>query len=169
MQETGISPDESLSRQLKLAMRGLASSVTILSTVDAQGRRNAMTATSTTALTMEPPAMLVCVNRATSFFATLSEGADFAINILAADQAPLATLCASGAKGEDRFACGGWREDDRRIPYLADAQAAILCAQDGQMRYGTHAIVIGRVRAVHLPRAIDPLVYADGGYRVLGG
>lgn len=159
--------DETLPQQLKQAMRCLASSVTIISAADARGGRNAMTATSTTALSMDPPAMLICVNRNTSFFATLQDGADFAVNILAADQRPLADLCAGGGKGEARFASDSWHQDEHQVPYLVDAQAVVLCTQDRHLTYGTHEIFIGKVRAVHLSRAIDPLVYADGGYRTL--
>lgn len=152
---------------LKQAMRGLASSVSLISAADKSGARVAMAATSVTALTMEPPAMLACINRNTSSYPTLRDGADFCINILAVDHLPIAQLCSSGAQGEERFANGLWEKDARGVPYLKDAQAAIVCTQSRRIEYGTHDIFIGLVRQVHLPREIDPLVYVDGSYRAV--
>lgn len=158
---------DDVSPLLKQAMRGLASSVALISAADKSGARVAMAATSVTALTMEPPAMLVCVNRNTSSYPTLREGGDFCINVLAVDHLPLAQLCSGSAKGEERFASGLWERDSLGVPYLNDAQAAIVCSQDKRIEYGTHDIFIGRVRMVHLPRGIDPLVYVDGAYKAL--
>jgi len=158
---------QSVQQDLKLAMRGLAGSVTVISSADGIGMRHAMTATSTTALSMDPPSMLVCINRNSGFFQSLPDDGDFAINILAAGQEIVANLCGGGAKGDERFSAGEWRAGESNVPFLADAQAVAICAQDGRMTYGTHEIVIGRVKAVYLQRSIDPLVYADGGYRML--
>lgn len=152
---------------LRQAMRGLASSVTIISSIDSDGNRSAMTATSTTALSMEPPSMLVCINRNSRFFQSLPQEGDFAINVLAADQVPVANLCAGKASGEERFGAGAWNTDESGVPYLADAQAVVICRQDHRLTYGTHEILVGKVRGVLLQRDIDPLVYADGGYRTL--
>lgn len=155
---------EAIARLLMTAMRGLASSVTVISAADRQGSRNAMTATSPTSLSMDPPAMLVCVSRTTSFHPLLAQGRDFCINILRREQQAIAQLCSSRAKGEDRFAEGNWSAGRSGTPYLTDAQAAIICQVDRLVPYGTHDIVIGNVLEVHLTEPSDPLIYAQGGY-----
>lgn len=165
MSEAVLFSPEQIAGLLKQAMRGLASSVVLVSTADAEGNRSAMAATSATALTMDPPAMLICINRSVSSYPILRDGADFCINVLAVDHLPLAQLCSGGAKGEARFAEGAWERDAQGVPYLADAQAAIICTQDQRIPYGTHDIFIGKVRSVHLPREIDPLIYVDGVYK----
>jgi flavin reductase (DIM6/NTAB) family NADH-FMN oxidoreductase RutF len=166
MSTASIAPEQIVG-SLKQAMRGLASSVVLISTADADGGRTAMAATSATALTMDPPAMLICINRSVSSYPALLTGADFCINILAIDHLPLARLCSSPARGEARFSEGAWERDEQGVPYLADAQAAIICSQDQRIPYGTHDIFIGKVRGVHLPRGIDPLIYVDGAYKAL--
>ena len=54
--------------------------------------------------------------------------------------------------------------DVQRRARLADAQAAILCKQDGKFRYGTHTVFIGRIEQIHHHGQISPLVYLDGVY-----
>lgn len=157
---------EILGDKLRSAMRGHASSVSVISAADSGGTRYAMSATSAMSLTLDPPAMLVCINRKVSCYPLLSTGTDFCINILAVDHLPIARLCVV-AKGEGRFSSGDWRNDSNGVPYLSDAQAAIFCAQDKRIPYGTHDIFISRVRDVVIRRAIDPLVYVDGYYKAL--
>ena len=49
--------------QFIIAMRFLASSVSIISTKDQSGNLYAMTASSVTSLTIDPPSVLVCEQR----------------------------------------------------------------------------------------------------------
>lgn len=161
------SDHQQLGMELRQAMRGLASSVSLIASTDDSGNRFAMTATSVTSLSMDPPSMLVCINRGAAFNKVMQGGRGFSINILCADHLALARLCSSRAYGEERFAQGQWRRDERGTPFLADAQAAVVCIPDARYAYGSHDIFVGKVVAVHLGEAIDPLVYADGSYRVL--
>jgi hypothetical protein len=63
---------------------------------------------------------------------------------------------------------GNWQADAQGVPYLADAQAAIICHQRQRISYGSHDIFIGDVQAVRLADSADPLVYFDGAYRRIG-
>jgi len=161
---SGPISDTELVEGMRRSMRGLASSVSVLTCRMRDGSRHAMVATSVTSLCLDPPAMLVCVNRSASFHRALAEQQGFCINILGRTHLPVANQCATGASGEARFAGGDWLSDESGIPYLADAQAAILCTQEQRMSYGTHDIVIGRVRDVRLAGTVDPLLYADGAF-----
>lgn len=149
---------------LRLAMRGLAKSVTLISTIGDTGQRHVMPATAVTPVSMAPPSMLFCINRDASSYPTLLAGAGFCINILGQNHLDLAHHCSVGAKGEARFEQGSWHRDESGLPYLADAQAAIICAQDHRSSYGSHDIFIGLVSRVHFGCEIDPLVYAEGVY-----
>ena len=158
-------PTDPIALQLREAMRTLASSVSIIAAADGAGQRNAITATSVTSLSMDPPAMLVCINRATSLYPYLDMGAGFSINVLTQDQLEIAQLCSSKAFGEERFVTGQWDKDATGTPYLRDAQAALLCKVEKRISHGTHDIVIGAVHSVHLSGACDPLIYVQGQYR----
>ncbi|MBS7662057.1 flavin reductase family protein [Pseudomonas lalucatii] len=152
-----------LKAEMLQAMRRLAKSVTIITTSNGN-ERFAMSATAVDSLSTEPPSLLICVNQTASLHAVLDAGADFCVNILGLEQEELSQLCSGPIKGEARFQRGNWRTSEGGIPYLGDAQSAILCRQDGKFSYGTHSIFIGRIQQIHNGAEISPLVYLDGGY-----
>ncbi len=152
-----------LKTEMLQAMRRLAKSVTIITTSNGT-ERFAMSATAVDSLSTEPPSLLICVNQTASLHAVLDAGADFCVNILGLEQEELSHLCSGPIKGEARFQRGNWLSSEDGIPYLGDAQSAILCRQDGKFSYGTHSIFIGRIQQIHNGAEISPLVYLDGGY-----
>jgi flavin reductase (DIM6/NTAB) family NADH-FMN oxidoreductase RutF len=115
--------NQQLAAQAKLALRRLASAVAVVSCRDGQTRR-AMTATAVTAMSMQPPSMIVCVNRAATFHAAISAATRFAINILHRSQIEISMGCGGMARGEDRFGQGAWGEEGD-VPILTDAQARV--------------------------------------------
>ena len=152
-----------VSMGFRLAMRRLASSVGVVTALDG-GARVGMTASSITSLTMNPPALLVCVNQSASIYGCLDVGAPFCVNLLTSGQREIPAVFAGGLAGEARFAHGVWTPDGRGVPRLEDAQANISCSVDRMLGYGTHSIVIGRVESVRTTGAINPLILQDGSY-----
>ncbi|KEQ19625.1 hypothetical protein GZ78_06945 [Endozoicomonas numazuensis] len=148
---------------MKQSMRRLASSVSVVSSTNGS-ERHAMAATSVTSLSMDPPSLLVCVNKSTAMHEVLDEGVDFCINVLSQSQAEVSSACGGKLRGEERFTVGNWKESASGLPYLADAQSVLFLEQDGRYEYGTHTIFIGRVKDVQNSEAIDPLIYVDGRY-----
>ncbi len=154
---------ENLQTSMLLAMRRLAKSVSVISCCH-EGQRYAMSATAVDSLSTDPPSMLICVNRSASIHLPLTHGADFCVNILAASQRDTALDCAGRLKGEDRFSAGNWNLNVSSVPYLADAQASVICRQDGRFDYGTHTVFIGRIEQIFVGDTVSPLVYVDGAY-----
>ena len=156
---------EQLAAHTRLALRRLASAVAVVTCRDGQ-TRHAMTATAVNAMSMQPPSMIVCVNRSSAFHAAISRADCFAINILHRGQAHISAGCGGKARGEDRFNIGGWGEE-HGVPVLDDAQAHIVCAKEDRFDYGSHTIFLGRVTSVGVHGAVDPLIYVDGRYTAL--
>jgi flavin reductase (DIM6/NTAB) family NADH-FMN oxidoreductase RutF len=152
-----------LRADMLLAMRRLARSVTVISCCDGD-QRFSMSATAVDSLSTEPPSLLICINRGSSIFPPLEAGADFCVNLLAAQQQHIAIDCSGRLKGEDRFSTGNWQTSADGVPYLHDAQASLICRQDGRFDYGTHTVFIGKLLEVKMSGEIDPLVYVDGAY-----
>src|SRR3954468_12203288 len=148
---------------LREGLRRLAKAVVVI-TSHHGGVRFAMTATAVSELSMEPPSLLICVNRSASLHAPLAAQAGFCVNILHHAHTDISALCSGQVKGEARFALGRWHTEASGIPYLADAQASFLCRQEQSLDYGTHCIVIGLVEKVLINGDVDPLVYVDGTY-----
>ncbi len=149
--------------QMRLGLRRFAKSVMVVSCRH-DGIRFAMSATAVSELSLDPPAMLVCVNRSASMHAALASGADFAINMLHAGQEQISRNCGGELRGEDRFSLGDWQDTEGGTPWLQDSQASFLCRHSQIVDHGTHSVVIGEVYAAYSADVVDPLIYVDGRY-----
>jgi flavin reductase (DIM6/NTAB) family NADH-FMN oxidoreductase RutF len=156
-----------LRADMLLAMRRLARSVAVISCAH-EGRRFSMSVTAVDSLSTEPPSLLICINRSASLHPPLDAGADFCVNVLSARHESIAIDCSGRLKGEARFTTGDWQTSGHGVPFLRDAQASLVCAQDGRFEYGTHTVFIGRVKEVRTSGDVDPLVYVDGAYTTRG-
>ncbi|MBA3772492.1 MAG: flavin reductase [Ramlibacter sp.] len=150
-----------LARDFKQAMRRLTAAVSIVATRE-HASRYAMTATALSAVCAEPPAILVCINRGATLYASLLRTRRFSVNLLHERQSDLIEPFSGKLAHDARFAFGAWRDADD-LPVLDGAQATLLCRVDGGIRYGSHDVVIGRVDAVTVIESIAPLLWQDGG------
>ena len=144
-------------------LRRFAKTVMVIS-CELDGRRYAMSATAVSEVSLDPPTMLICVNRDATLHIPLLAGVDFAINLLDAGQEQIARNCGGELRGAERFEHGDWQLSDHGPPILADAQAYFICRQEQRIEHGTHSIFIGEVLAAYSRQAVDPLVYVDGEY-----
>ena len=154
--------DPLLADSFKQAMRRVASTVNVI-TICVDGEPMGITATAMSSLAMDPPSLLVCVNRAASMHASMEGVTHFGVNVLHRDQEHLAQMFADRSKQALRFATG-WDVDCARPPRLTDAQASLLCRRIDHHQFGTHSIFIGVVEDVTVRPEVDPLVYLDGNY-----
>lgn len=154
---------EDLPDIFKAAMRRLAASVSIVVAKGDEGPVG-MAATSITSLTVDPPAVLVCVNRMTSLHALLVPTAPLSVNLLARHHREVSMAFGGGTPREERFRVGDWQAGANGLPMLADAQANLECVIDAMLAYGTHSIVIARVIRARVSDTVAPLIYQDGGY-----
>lgn len=147
-------------------MRRHAQGVTVISALDQTGARVAMTASAVTSVSMEPPSLLVCVNRSSSLYPALLARLPFCINILSRSMEEIANRCAFAERTEERFALGSWNQEALyAVPYLQEAEANLFCQPDEVLEYGTHMICVGRLFAVQVQEArLNPLVYVNGAY-----
>ncbi|MDC0333155.1 flavin reductase family protein [Gammaproteobacteria bacterium] len=148
--------------QFLIAMRFLASSVSVISAKDSSGNLFAMTASSVTSLTMDPPSILVCVNNGATIHDVLMKGENLCINILQKTQQEISNICSSRELESTRFQNNFWDTSD--IPFIKDSQANIFCKVDETISYHTHKIVIGSVIHSQSAETFNTLMYADGGY-----
>jgi flavin reductase (DIM6/NTAB) family NADH-FMN oxidoreductase RutF len=151
-------------------MRSLVGAVTIVALQDIDGTAAGLTATAVCSLSVDPPSLLVCVNKAAPIAIGLKVNAEFSVNVLAHDQVDVAQAFGGqkGLRGTGRFAYGSWVRSERDVPLLVGAVASFECVVANMMDYATHHIVIGRAVDVHL-RATHArtLLYGDGKYITL--
>ncbi|MEA3054551.1 MAG: hypothetical protein QOG72_3454 [Sphingomonadales bacterium] len=154
--------DSVLIQDFKQAMRRVASTVNVI-TVCVRGEPMGVTATAMSSVSLDPPSLLICINRSASLHSPLEDVSHFCVNVLHRSQEDIAQMFADRSQQGLRFA-SGWNVDCDRPPRLADAQAAILCRRVHHHAYGTHSIFIGEVEEVAVRGDVDPLVYVDGRY-----
>ena len=114
-----------------------------------------MTVTSVSSLSVDPPALIVSINRDASSWPLMKRYGSFGVNILTSDQIDIAERFTGkgGLKGADRFAGADWTTRASGVPLLVGALAAIDCEVEDVVERHSHAIVIGRVLDVQCLRA----------------
>ena len=157
----GAGPD--VVAAFKQAMRGIASTVTVITAGDGS-RHHGMTATAVTSLSMEPPALVICLNRATLLHDIMRTSRRFCVNVLTEEQADISAAFSGALPPAERFAQGTWAYSEQGLGYLIDAQASIFCEKAAALPYGTHTIFIGEVREVVLGDRQAPLIYKNAAY-----
>jgi flavin reductase (DIM6/NTAB) family NADH-FMN oxidoreductase RutF len=147
------------------AMRHLAGGVSVI-TVGRGKDITGMTVTSVSSLAVDPPSLIVSINRASSSWPLLQRHGFFGVNILTADQLDVAERFTGkgGLKGAERFAGAEWIPGASGVPLLAGALAAIDCEVEDIVERHSHAIVIGRVLELRLSSRTAALAYWQGQY-----
>ena len=147
------------------AMRHLVGAVSVI-TAGRGSDITGMTVTSVSSLSIDPPTLVVSINRASSTWPVLKRYGVFGVNVLTSDQIDIAERFAgqNGLKSRERFAGGEWVARGPSAPLLVGASAAIDCEVEDVIERHSHAIVIGRVRDLTLSKNESSLAYWHGRY-----
>jgi len=147
------------------AMRLLTGGVSVITA--GRGRdTSGMTVTSVSSLSVDPPALIVSINREASSWPLVKRFGFFGVNILTSDQIDIAERFTGkgGLKGAERFADAEWTTRASGVPLLVGALAAIDCEVEDIVERHSHAIVIGRVLDVVVSARTAALAYWQGRY-----
>lgn len=142
-------------------MRRVASSVFVI-TARLGDTHHGMTASSVVSVSMDPPSLLVCINRSASIRDAVRDSKIFCANLLSEDQGDICAAFGGQLTGAERFAVGSWSEHTEGLRQLNDAAATMICSVDSSLEYGTHSIYVGRVTRLDLPSLRRPLLYHNG-------
>ena len=156
---------EVTSGDFRNAMRQLTGGVSVITA--GRGRDiSGMTVTSVSSLSVDPPALIVSINRESSSWPLVKRYGFFGVNILTSDQIDIAERFTGkgGLKGADRFAGARWTTRASGVPLLVGALAAIDCEVEDIVERHSHAIVIGRVLDVAVSARTAALAYWQGRY-----
>jgi flavin reductase (DIM6/NTAB) family NADH-FMN oxidoreductase RutF len=159
-----LAPDISAD-EFRGAMRHLTGGVSVI-TVGSGKDITGMTVTSVSSLSVEPPTLIVSINRESSSWPILKRQGFFGVNILGAGQLDVAERFTGkgGLKGADRFAGAQWTTRISGVPLLVGALAAIDCEVEEIVERHSHAIVIGRVLDIQKSGHTAALAYWQGRY-----
>jgi flavin reductase (DIM6/NTAB) family NADH-FMN oxidoreductase RutF len=157
-----------LATQFRAAMGQLGGGVSVI-TVGRGTDRSGLTSNSVTSLSMDPPSLLVCVNRQASSWPIFHRYRCFGVSVLAPEHQPIAEVFSgkNGIKGNHRYTSSDWFELETGAPLLVGAISAIDCEVEEIIDRHSHSIIIGRVIAVASSPAAQGLIYWRGQYRAL--
>ena len=153
------------SDEFRAAMRRLTGGVSVI-TVGRGKDLTGMTVTSVSSLSVEPPTLVVSINRSASSWPMLKRDGCFGVNILNADQIDIAERFSgkNGLKGAERFVGAEWSTCVSGVPLLKGALAAIDCEVEEIIERYSHAIIVGRVLDVQVAMRGAALAYWKGQY-----
>ncbi|SCG69262.1 flavin reductase family protein [Micromonospora halophytica] len=146
------------------AMARVPGPVTVVTTIDAAGQRWGFTASSFSSLSLSPPLVLICLDKAASTYEAFATTDRFMINVLRREQSAIALRFARS--GVDRFADGDVVPLERGLPGIPEALVRVACSLHQVLDGGDHSILIGRVEATHVGDGA-PLIYCDRGFQRL--
>lgn len=158
------------STTFKGIMARFASGVTIV-TVQYEGQRHGLTASSFCSLSLDPPLVLVCVGKHAYSHDLIASSKAFAVNILSEAQQEWGVRFAN-PRITNRFAGIAHRKASTGSPILSDCLAWVDCTLHQAYDAGDHTIFIGRVVAGDMLAEeqlieMSPLLYYNRNWQTL--
>lgn len=157
---------EVLIDRLRASMRTVAASVALVTATDLAGIFHGMAATSWSSLSLDPPSMMVAVNRSASVHAVISLGRAFCLNLMRAEHADIIETFSRSDMRHLRFSQEDWEQGPLGVPVFRSALASQVCTVAETVDYGTHTIFVGNVIDVFIPElpkaSRTPLVWMNG-------
>ncbi|WP_293909926.1 flavin reductase family protein [Deinococcus sp.] len=153
MTSSGISPHE-----FRQTLGRFASGVTVVSALHG-GNRRGMTANAFVSVSLEPPLILVSVDKKASMHAVLEGAERFGVSVLSTTQQHLSDHFAGRP---DAAINVPWFEH-QGLPLLSGAVSQLVCRQHSMVDAGDHTLFFGEVEYSRYTDD-DPLLYFRGQY-----
>jgi flavin reductase (DIM6/NTAB) family NADH-FMN oxidoreductase RutF len=147
-----VTPDE-----FRSVLGRFPSGVTIVTTKDRGGSDEGMTVSAFCSVSLDPPLVLICIEKTASAYSALTTAPGFVVNILSASQEQIARRFS--IVDIDRFEGVGYSRSPNGL-------AVIECATFAMHEAGDHTIIVGEVEAARAQNG-TPLLYYRGGYAQL--
>ncbi len=150
--------------EFRHALGRFASGVTVVTTKDSGGRLHGITVSAFCSVSLEPPLILVCIEKNTGSHYAFEQSNSFVVNILREDQQYISDRFASYLP--DKFAEVKYHSGIDDLPVLEDVLANLECRLVNSHTSGDHTIYVGEIETVMINDG-NPLVYWHGNYREL--
>lgn len=148
----------------RAVMGRFACGVTVVTATDATGADHGMTVSAFASVSLEPPLVVVCIDKTASMHDVITNAEYFAINVLAASQEALARRFAD--TGGQKFEGVGYTRGETGAPILNDVLAQIECKRVSSTETGDHALIIAETISASV-LDVRPLLYYRGGFTQL--
>lgn len=151
-------------QELRRVMGHFATGVTVITTKDKEGAPAGLTANAFMSLSLNPPLVLISVDKGAACYQCFELRNGFTVNFLSEDQEEISRRFAT--KGADKFAGLKWHAGSNGAAIIEGALGYVECkivqCHDG----GDHTIVVGEI--VDVSASGDrPLLFFKGKYQRL--
>ena len=151
-------------QELRRVMGHFATGVTVITTKDKDGNPQGLTANAFMSLSLNPPLVLISVDKRATCYACFEPNNGFTVNFLSEDQEAVSLRFAT--KGIDKFAELKWREGGNGAALIDGALGSVECKITQCHDGGDHTIVVGEILNV-AANGDRPLLFFKGKYQRL--
>ncbi len=151
-------------QELRRVMGHFVTGVTVITTKDKEGKPFGLTANAFTSLSLNPPLVLICIDKSVQCYSCFEESRLFAVNILSEDQEEISRRFAT--KGIEKFAGIKWHLSERGLALLDEVMGYMECGVVQSYEGGDHTIYVGEILDA---KAVGdrPLIFFKGKYHRL--
>ena len=150
-------------RELRQVLGTFVTGVTVITTIDEQGKPHGLTANSFSSVSLDPPLILWSQSVTAPSHAVFKGCERFAVNILADDQVGISNRFARG--GADKFSGTSMAQGLGGVPLIDGCAAHLECRKVHAYPGGDHVVFIGEVERIQR-HARQPLAFGSGRYLV---
>jgi flavin reductase (DIM6/NTAB) family NADH-FMN oxidoreductase RutF len=152
--------------ELRRVMGHFATGVTIITTVSKDGVPFGLTANAFTSVSLDPPLLLISVDKKAESFPHFEESKVFTVNVLSEEQEGLSRKFA--VSGGDKFQGVAYHTGANGVPILDGMLAYLECKLYATYDGGDHTLFLGEIEQAET-HEVKPLLFYRGGYRSLAG
>ena len=153
------------SDKFRQVMGNFATGVTVVTTLDQDGKPYGLTVNSFTSVSLDPILVLVCLDDKLSGLQAFKDSKHFGVSVLSENQEDASRLF---AKKDSERPANIYFEGTLGMPLLRNSLAIMECETVAMYPGGDHIILLGQVLAAELMDASKPLLYFRGNYQRLG-
>jgi flavin reductase (DIM6/NTAB) family NADH-FMN oxidoreductase RutF len=155
MNDVPARPDADVMKQVN---RQFVTGVTVVTAMDGE-RPRGLAVNAFSSISLDPPTVMVCVQRTSSTYDCLFRASHLAINILSTDQLDVVNRFA--AKSDDKFSGLDWEPGLFGSPLISRSSARMEVEIRERLQASTHTIFICRVVDATVTDR-HPMVYSAG-------
>ena len=148
---------------LRKVLGAFVTGVTVITTLDQEGRRHGLTANSFNSVSLDPPLILWSQSLSSASYPVFRDAERFVVNILAENQVDVSNRFAKPL--QDKFAGIDLQVGIGGIPLIRNCAGYLQCRKETSYLAGDHAVFLGRVEAIR-HTGLKPLAFGQGKYLV---
>ena len=146
-------------KNLRNVLSKFATGVTVVSTIDCDGKPIGMTANSFTSVSLDPPLVLWSIGINQPSYDAFLKAKGYSVSILSKDQKDICDLFSSPI--EDKFSDIDYTLTDNGFPIIQKSLAWFDCLKWNNYPGGDHQILVGEIKNFYADEN-DPLIFWNG-------